>query len=187
MNMMCSMKFHVWQKVFCLVLMIWSFFLNTGCTPVISKELRKQVSEDLTLSMVEKDPEAYKGRIVLWSGEIICSVNKEEGTLMEILQKPADIQGKPLDVDYSEGRFLALSPDYLDVAIYKKGRKVTVAGEIKGKKTQSLGEIEYTYSLILAREIYLWPEERKERGYHTYPHPYYWYYPWGYYPYWYPW
>ncbi len=168
------------------VFMLSIFLSFAGCAPVISRELRKEVSAELTLGVVAKDPEAYKGKIVLWSGEIMNSVNKFEGTLLEVLQKPADIQGKPLDLDYSEGRFLVLNPGYLDVAIYRKGRKVTVAGEVKGKKTQSLDEIEYTYPLILAREIYLWPEEKKERFYHPYPYPYYWYYPWGYHPYWYP-
>jgi len=146
--------------------------------------LREQIAKELTLSEVLKDPQAYKGKIVLWSGVIITSVNLKEGTMIEVLQKPADIQGRPKDVDESEGRFLALYPGYLDVAIYNGGRRVTVAGEVKGKKIQRLGEIEYTYPLISAREIHLWPVEKKDRVY--YPCPY-WHYPWWYYPYWYWW
>ena len=46
-----------------------------------------------------------------------------------MLQKPADMQEKPKDVDESEGRFLALYPGYLDVAIYNGGRKVTSSGK----------------------------------------------------------
>jgi outer membrane lipoprotein len=145
--------------------------------------LREQVVKELTLRVVLKDPEAYKGKTVLWSGVIISSVNVKEGTLIEVLQKPADMQGKPKDVDESEGRFLALYPGYLDVAIYNGGRKVTVAGEVQGKKIQRLGEIDYTYPLISAKEIHLWPVKKEDRVY--YPCPY-WHCPSCNYPYWYP-
>jgi outer membrane lipoprotein len=106
---------------------------------------------------------------------IISSVNLKEGTMIEVLQKPADTRGKPKDVDESEGRFLALHPGYLDVAIYNRGRKVTVAGEVEGKKIQRLGEIEYTYPLISAKEIHLWPVEKKDRVYYPRWYAPYWY------------
>ena len=160
-----------------------AFFAFSGCASIISKQLRKQVAKELTLQVVLKDPDAYRGKTVLWSGVIISSVNLKEGTMIEVLQKPADMQGKPKDVDASEGRFLALYTGYLDVAIYNGGRKVTVAGEVQGKKIQRLGEIDYTYPLISAKEIHLWPVEKKDRVY--YPCPY-WHYPWWYGPYWYP-
>ena len=85
------------------------------------------------------------------------------------------------DVDESEGRFLALNSGYLDVAIYNRGRKVTVAGEVQGKKIQRLGEIDYTYPLISAKGIHLWPVEKEDRFY-FYP---YWHYPSWYGSYWY--
>jgi len=172
-------------KGFCFILIILVALLSllTGCAPVISKQIRTQVAKDLTLSIVSKDPEAYKGKVVLWSGIIVKSVNVKEGTLIEVLQKPAGRRGKPKDVDKSEGRFLVLYPGYLDVAIYSQGRKITVAGEVKGKKIKPLGEVEYTYPLISSKEIYLWPKEKEVR----YPYPHYFYYwPYPFYPYWYP-
>lgn len=112
---------------------------------------------------------------------LIGAINLREGTMIEVLQKPAGFRGEPKDVDYSEGRFLVLYPRYLDVAIYTQGRKITVAGEVQGKKVQPLGEINYTYPLISAREIYLWPVEREERYHYPYRDPFWWHYP---YPYW---
>ena len=175
-------KINKWHLIFGLLFFVCALFSFTGCAPVISKQLREQVAKELTLSEVLKNPEAYKGKFILWSGVIISSVNLKEGTMIEVLQKPADTRGKPKDVDDSEGRFLALYPGYLDVAIYNGGRKVTVAGEVQGKKIQRLGEIEYTYPLISAKEIHLWPVEKEER---FYPYPY-WHHPWWYYPYCYP-
>ena len=176
-------KTNAWHLFFSLIIVGYGLLAFSGCAPVISKQLRGQVAKELTLQVVLKNPEAYKGKTVLWSGVIISSVNLKKGTMIEVLQKPADKQGRPKDVDESEGRFLALYPGYLDVAIYNGGRKVTVAGEIQGKKIQRLGEIDYTYPFISAKEIHLWPVEKEDRVY--YPCPY-WHYPWSYGPYWYP-
>lgn len=175
------MKTNIWRSGLFFMLTGYLFFSLTGCAPVISKEIRHEVSEKLTLSVVAKNPEDYKGKTVLWSGVLIGAINLREGTMIEVLQKPAGFRGEPKDVDYSEGRFLVLYPRYLDVAIYTQGRKITVAGEVQGKKVQPLGEINYTYPLISAREIYLWPVEREERYYYPYRDPFWWHYP---YPHW---
>ena len=160
------------------------FLFVSGCAPIISKELRSRVEREITFPEVLKNPDAYKGKVVIWGGVIIGAKNAKEGTLIEILQKPSDSRGRPKDVDQSHGRFLALYDGYLDVAIYSHGREVTVAGEIKGERILPLGEIEYSYPLISVKEINLWRPERKERVYLC---PY-WRYPWYlYYPYCYPW
>jgi len=156
-------------------------FFASGCAPVISKELRTKVAKEITFKEVLENPEAYKGKVVIWGGVIIGAKNLKEGTLIEILQKPADMERRPKDVDESDGRFLALYEGYLDVAIYNREREVTVAGEIKGKRILPLGEIKYIYPLISVKEIHLWPPKSKER---FCPYPY-WHYPWWWYhPYW---
>jgi len=139
---------------------------------------------EITFKDVIKDPDAYEGRIVLISGIILGCKNTKEGTLIEILQKPADVEGRPKDVDESDGRFLALYDGYLDVAIYNRGREIVVAGEIKGKRVLPLGEIDYAYPLVSTKEIHLFKAKREER---PYPYPYWWYPPWWYYPYRYGW
>jgi outer membrane lipoprotein len=179
--MLCTLKVMRYISAIALPL----FFLMSGCAPVISKELRDQVAPEITFREVHEDPDAYKGKLVLWGGVIIGAKNLKEGTLIEVLQRPTDRRGRPKDVDESDGRFLALYDGYLDVAIYAQGRGVTVAGEIKGKTVQTLDEIEYKYPLIAIKEIHLVKEER----YHPYAYwyPYWWYPPWWYYPYPYPW
>jgi len=158
--------------------------LVTGCAPVISKPLREQVDKTLAFRHVFKDPEAHKGSVVVWAGVIIESKNTKEGTLIEILQRPADFFGAPEESDRTEGRFLALYSSYLDIAVYSKGREVTVGGEVEGKRVMPLGEIQYSYPLVHAKEIYLWPDMSKERL-APYPYPYS---PWGWYdPFWRPW
>jgi len=152
-------------------------FLTSGCAPVISKGIREQVDKEIRFEDVIQDPEGYEGKMVLWGGVIIGAKNLKEGTLIEVLRTATDRQGRPKNIDRSEGRFLALYDGYLDVAIYAQGREVTVAGEMKGKRVLPLDEIDYTYPLISVKEIHLWPVKREER---VYPYPY-WHYPWWWY------
>ena len=56
-------------------------------------------------------------------------------------------------MDKSKGRFLALYKGFLDVAIYRRGREVTIGGKITGKRVLELGEIEYTYPFVEIKEI----------------------------------
>ena len=158
-----------------------------SCAPLISPELRREIKENIALSLVKKDPDACRGKPVLWGGMIIKAENKKEGTLVEVLELPLDKSRRPKDIDSSEGRFLALYPEYLDVAIYRSGREVTVFGKIEGTRTLPLGEVDYTYPLIRAEKIRLW-EKRAEsiRVFHKYPfypywygYPYYWGRPYG--------
>ena len=166
------------KKITCLLLMLL-FLIFAGCAPLISRELRKELSPYITFKQVIKDPDAHKGKTILISGIILGSRNTKEGTLIEILQKPADIGGRPKDVDDSDGRFLALYDGYLDVAIYNQGREAVVAGEVMEKRTLPLGEIEYTYPLISMKEIHLF-KVRKEGRFHFYPYPHWWYHPYRY-------
>jgi len=167
---------------------IWIFviFLLFSCgAPIVPPELKKEIVPNITISQVQKKPQLFKGKTVMWGGEILKSINKKEGTLFEVLALPLDRRGRPKQVDKSEGRFLILYKDYLDVAIYAPGRKITVIGEIKGIKKLPLGEIQYTYPFLEAKKIHLW-ELGPERVdiYHywfTYPNYPLWYGP----PYWY--
>jgi outer membrane lipoprotein len=155
------------------------FFVVAACAPGNLKRIKSEIDEEITYEAVIMTPEAVVDKLVLWGGVIIGAKNTKDGTMLEILQKPIDMETRPRNVDQSDGRFLALHDGYLDVAIYAEGREVTVAGTIKGKKTLPLGEIEYDYPLIATREVYLWPERKRE---FFYPPPH-WYYPgWYRYP-----
>ncbi|TVM04189.1 MAG: hypothetical protein CV087_00645 [Candidatus Brocadia sp. WS118] len=150
-------------------------FFMASCAPVISKQVRDQVRPDITFSAVLNDPESHKGQIIVLSGVILETENTKEGTLLQVLQRPAGFRGKPKNVDETGGRFLAFDSRYLDVSVFSKGRSVTIAGEIQGKKVAPLGRIEYHYPLISVREIYLWPVEKTYPSrYYYYPHDYWW-------------
>ena len=169
-----------------LILSSIALLLLSGCAHVISKEVRREVTKDLTVAQVLKDPDVYKGRGVLWGGVIIESQNLREGTQIVVLEKKLGWRGRPKESDQSRGRFIVLHPGYLETAIYRKDREITVAGEIIGRKVMPIDQMDYTYPVLTPRQIHLWEEER-EGAYPYYgPDPWWWHYPYWRYPYRYP-
>jgi outer membrane lipoprotein len=134
-------------------------FFMSGCAHVISQQLREQADKELTAEMLFKNPEAYKGKVVILGGIIVSTHNREKGTYVEVLQTPLDNRGRPEDTDFSYGRFIFVYDEYLDSAIFLKGKSITVGGKVIGKTTRPLGEIEYTYPLIYAREVHLFGQK----------------------------
>jgi outer membrane lipoprotein len=104
------------------------------------------------------NPEAYRGKVLLVAGTIIEAKNLREGTRLEILQYPTNSRGRPQTDQPSGGRCLILAPDYLETAVYRPGRTVTVAGEVVGQRELPLGEATYRYPALVPRELYLWQE-----------------------------
>jgi outer membrane lipoprotein len=161
------------------LLLLSLMMVVSSCAHVISKDLRTQSDLSLTLAQVRQNPDAFKGKMVVWGGEIIETVNQEDGTTqIEIFQKPLGWRGQPGDTPYSEGRFLVLADYYIDSYAFRGGRKITVAGEIQGEKIKPLGEMDYRYPLLSSKQIYFWPE------YYYRPYPYAYYDPWWGYPSW---
>jgi outer membrane lipoprotein len=150
--------------------------LLSGCVHAISRGVLKEADREITFSALVKEPNAYQGRVVLLGGIIVKTVNKQEGTLLEVYQTRLDREGRPADTDVSEGRFLALYQGFLDNEIYKQGREVTIAGTVQGEEVQLLGEIEYRYPYLLIKEIHLWEKEEPAQ-YEPYPWGS-WYDPW---------
>jgi len=159
------------------------FILTAGCAHVISKDLIARADLSLTFSQVHQNPDAYKGKLVVWGGEIIQTLNQKDGTThIEVFQRPLNWRGEPKIKLLSEGRFLILAEKYLDPYIFKGGKKITVAGEIQGEKIKPVGEMDYRYPFLLNKEIYLWEDyyHYPVFSYHSYPY----YDPWWGYPYW---
>lgn len=128
---------------------------SAGCSHVVSREMRVLAENEGAASLVFKNPDAYRGKLVILGGLIAGSRNTREGTSLEIVEKELDYRGRPKATDRSRGRFIVLHDGYLDTAIFSSGRYVTVAGEVTGSRVRMLGEMEYSYLMIRSREIHL--------------------------------
>ena len=94
----------------------------------------------LTYSQASGDPNSYKGTAVRWGGVIIDVENEENQTLVQVLSYPLDYTGRPQSTKQSEGRFVVKSAEFLDPAVYKKDREITVAGELEGDIDRRIGK-----------------------------------------------
>ena len=150
-----------------------------SCAP-FSAQIMSQVEKTLTYPVVRIDPDRYVGKTVLWGGVIAEVTNKQNETDLKIRQAELDFEKRPKNLDQSAGRFIVRYAGFLDPAIYQAGREISVAGEVVGKEVLPLGKIEYSYPVILAKEIHLWEKLYALRPYY----PYYWDPFWG--PYGYP-
>ena len=142
---------------------VWSILsviaILSACAPVISKQGLRESDSEITFQNLLQDPDRYKGKVVLFGGQIVSAVVKEGATWIEVLQKPLDSQQKAEDTDVSYGRFLVLFADFRDPAIYATERKITVLGEVQGKKVMPLKEMDYSYPVLIPRESHLWKPE----------------------------
>jgi len=131
-----------------------------GCAPVISNQSLQLVDRGISFAEFRQDPDRYMGRSLLLAGGIAGVRNTNEGGELELVQFPTDEDGKITDTAKSGGRFIAKGTGFLDPTVYRTGLLVTLVGEVLGKKDLLLGEVDYTYPVLLIREIHLWkPEE----------------------------
>lgn len=116
----------------------------------------QQVDKSLTYAALAADPDAHRGRTVLLGGAIVKTTPKTGETEIEVIQKDLTSGGEPLITDTSAGRFLVVVDRFLDPDIYKPDRRLTVAGEVQGSQVRQLGETDYRYPVLLARDLHLW-------------------------------
>ena len=131
--------------------------LVTGCAPVISQEVLKDVDKGLPFQVILQNPDSFKGKTVMLGGKIIETTPLEGKTRVTVLQYPLGFRDKPSVDSASGGRFIVEATGFLDPVVYSASRQVTVAGTVDGKEVLPLGEIKYTYPVVLCRELYLWP------------------------------
>jgi len=131
----------------------------TGCAHVMSRQVLQEVDGDVSFEMLLEKPEACAGKTLLLGGDIIETQTFPEKTVITVLQRPLGLGDRPLSKNESKGRFIVEAAGFLDPAIYRAGRQITVAGTFVAEEVRPLGKMKYTYPVIRCREIHLWPME----------------------------
>lgn len=157
----------------------------------IPETFDKEINRSVTFTELKEDPDAHKGMVLALGGVVLLAKNLKDGTLIEVLQLPLDRYDQPdSPLESSQGRFMVLDPEHHDPAVLKN-RRITVVGEVIGKKIDAIDEFEYTFPYLSARMIHIAPEQSAYDyyPYYYYPYPYYYDpfmygYPYYGYPYW---
>ncbi len=120
------------------------------------------------------------GETARWSGVIASIKNGKTSTTLDVLYYPAQSNGRPKLSDEPIGRFRTKVNKFLDPAVYKKGKSITVLGSVKTKETGIIGEYEYEYPTVGDAKVYLWPKLQEPArvefyyGWHGYHPSWYW-------------
>lgn len=134
---------------------------SSGCSHVISQNIRDRVDTSVSLHAVFKNPDTFRGSVVIAGGTIVGTENRNDGSYIEVIEKPLNYRGVPKFSDSSYGRFIVMHSGFLDSAVFSRGKHITVAGEVIGSRTQKLDEMDYSYLFLKAIEIQL---VRPDRG-----------------------
>jgi outer membrane lipoprotein len=145
-----------------LYLMIGLLAVTAGCaTSVIPESLEPQVDKAVTFSQVLEAPDSYRGKVVVWAGEVLKAKAMKGGTQLEVLQLPLDDeQGPVTDRMESKGRFLALQHEFLDPATMTDGTRVTIVGEITGASVEKIDEADYRFPTLDVKHLHRWDSRR---------------------------
>ncbi len=155
-----------------------------GCMnyDVIPESMDHQIDRSVAFTDLKRDPEMHKGKTLVLGGVVLRAKNLKDGTQIEVLQLPLDRSDRPdAPLEASQGRFMVLDPEHHDPAVLKD-RRITLAGEVIGKKVETIDEFEYPFPYLSARFIYIWPERRGYAYAPSYYYPPYYYPPNYYYP-----
>ncbi len=115
-----------------------------------------------------------------WSGVIAKVQNNSQNTRLEIVYFPSGAHGRPLVEKNTEGRFVAYAKGFLDPVVYQSGKQVTVLGQLAPFEAGKVDQYQYSYPVIEASAVYLWPKQQETTRVDVEPWPL-----WrGPYPYW---
>ena len=145
--------------------------LLCACT-TIPEQLKGEYTALIPKNTTEEDLETA----VRWGG-VVLETRPEEGyTCFEILSKTLQTSMRPAHSDQADGRFIACKPGFYDPEVFKKGREVTLTGEIIHMDIRKVGEYDYHFPIVDMEFMILWPKLQKRVVYDMY-RPYYWHYP----------
>ncbi len=168
-----------------LALMLPALF--AGCASIPSAVDGELGADPPTPSQVRANPAAYEGMSVRWGGQIATVVNKPQTTVIEVVSRELTRTGRPRETDSSYGRFVAVIPGFLDPAIYRTGRALTVFGTVDGVETRKVGDYDYPHPRVAVVGQHLWERRPDPPPAYRDPWMYHdpWHRPWYYDP-WYP-
>lgn len=162
-----------------LAVLVVACAILAGCASAFSGQMLQGVDRSLTVGVLRSDPDRYRDARVVLAGEIIDTRPRTGSTEIEVLSRPLGDGDAPRRTDESDGRFLVVAPDFLDPAVFARGRRVSMVGTVTGGEERPLGDQPYRYVVTRADQIYLWPipvAGPYPYGYpypYTYPYPYY--------------
>lgn len=148
---------------------LFAALLLAGCVSA-PKPLQGQFAP---ISPAEAVRAGGTGELVRWGGRIVGVEPLADRSCFEVVAGPLGRDGRPLERDASDGRFIACRAGFYDPQVFLPGREITLTGRIEGFDTRKVGEYDYRYPVLAAEVVYLWPQ-RKDVDVVVERYPYWW-------------
>ncbi|MBZ0221418.1 MAG: Slp family lipoprotein [Dokdonella sp.] len=137
------------------LLLVAAMSVTLGACATVPKSLQGKYLQSAPRDALAAPP----AEPVRWGGEIIKVEPKADSTCFEILSRALDSSARPMrGKDASGGRFIACHAGFYDPELYARGRDLTVVGQVTGNEVGKVGQFDYTYPLVTASSLYLWPK-----------------------------
>ena len=155
--------------------MKWFLFFNIFFLQACSnlpENIKNAPSVEIQLHDVLSDSNNYQNNPVRWGGKIIDVENKTDKTKIQILTYPLNYYGRPQLNQSPLGRFLTVSKQFLDPAIYTKDTEITISGSLQGTVEKRVGEKKITMPVVAIDAHHVWPQNQQNysRSYNYYPY-----------------
>ncbi len=111
--------------------------LSASCAPIFPRALLEQVDRSVSFQRLAGNPDDYRGRLVVFGGEVVRTTRGPGWTEIEVLQRPLDSGRVPRLDERSRGRFLVKVPDALGRDLPELGDLITVVGGVEGSEERS--------------------------------------------------
>ncbi|MEW6991096.1 Slp family lipoprotein [Colwelliaceae bacterium 6441] len=139
-------------------LLMFCLVITSGCVN-IPQSLRVGEDSKLTnFSDVRDNNAIHLGELARWGGVIASVKNNADNTMLEVVHFQLKSSMRPQQKDQTQGRFKVYFQGFLDPVIYKEGRSITAVGHIADKEAGTIGEHEYEYPVLKAKNVHLWKE-----------------------------
>jgi outer membrane lipoprotein len=152
---------------------ILSLSMAVGCAraPVVVPEGAGIPDSSVRAADVRNNPASYRGRMVLWGGEVLQVIPQDDTrTLVEVAQMSLDKKQRPERKTASEDEFFILIEGARDFSQFERGKRITVAGEVRGTvRDEGYREVsgtELDSPVLTASSVHLWKEKS-----HPYSNP----------------
>ncbi|QPJ65558.1 MAG: hypothetical protein G3M78_09200 [Candidatus Nitrohelix vancouverensis] len=137
----------------------WFFLLAfalVSCAPFHLSEWIDQ-KEEASFEEIKASEASFKGKVVVWGGTMVAHGVDAQGNWLEMVQRPLDLNWRPLLNDESSGRFLVyFKSGEIDLKEVREGRLATFAGMVAQGQTRTLGQRAYEYPALDYRDHHFW-------------------------------
>ncbi|MBU2979770.1 Slp family lipoprotein [Alteromonas sp. C1M14] len=130
----------------------------SGCTIVPDDIAVPEGTNLVSYNKAVTGGDAVIGKTARWGGVIVGVENKENKTLVEVVNFPLNHYGRPNTREETIGRFKVEMEGFVDPIHFEKGHAVTFVGEVRRPIAGMVGEQPYMYPRLAGENYHLWRE-----------------------------